>query len=116
MERSFKIISSAALASLLILGASGCGGSSDNNNTPPEETQETGVTATQKSAVLTTYADIAHANYTDAYNDAVLLKNAIDAFATTANEENFTAAKDAWLQARESYGPTEVFRLSEGPI
>ena len=31
-------------------------------------------------------------------------------------KSNFTAAKDAWLNARESYGQTEAFRFASGPI
>lgn len=66
--------------------------------------------------VLTAYADIALANYTDSLNDAQKLQKAIDAFVAKPNQTNLDNAKAAWLQTRESYGETEIFRLSNGPI
>jgi putative iron-regulated protein len=74
------------------------------------------VSKKQEMDALATYATIAHDSYSDALADATALKAAIDAFAATPTEETFEAAKQAWLQSRESYGPTEVFRLSNGPI
>lgn len=66
--------------------------------------------------VLATYATIAQHSYADALADAKALKAAIDAFAAAPTEDTFAAAKKAWRAARETYGPTEVFRLSGGPI
>lgn len=74
------------------------------------------VSQSTKAEVLATYARIAQASYSDALADAVALKAAIDAFAAAPNDATFAAARTAWLAARESYGPTEVFRLSGGPI
>ena len=94
-------------AALLILGCS-----SGSDDTPAE----TGITDTQKLSVLTTYAEIAEANYNDALSDAQALQTAIDTFAATPTDETLAAAQSAWLNARESYGTTEAFRLSGGPI
>lgn len=69
-----------------------------------------------RSEILTTYANIALVNYTDALNDAKALQNAIKIFSQNPTEENLKKAKEAWLVSRESYGTTEVFRLSQGPI
>lgn len=113
MKKGNKIVGSIVLASLLALGVTGCNSSDDK--TPTTQTQ-TGVTAAQKQAVLTTYADIALANYTDAYNDAVALKEAIETFTDDPTDDTLAAAKAAWLESRESYGTTEIFRLSNGPI
>lgn len=66
--------------------------------------------------ILTTYADIAAANYHDALDDAKALQKAIHAFTKKPSEKTLAAAKKAWLASRESYGQTEVFRLSNGPI
>lgn len=66
--------------------------------------------------VLETYADIALANYSDSLSDAKKLHAAIKAFAENPTDATLTAAKNAWLQSRESYGQTEAFRLSNGPI
>lgn len=72
--------------------------------------------STPKQSILRTYADIATQNYNDAYNDAVSLKTAIEAFVASPTNTTLQVAKDAWLNSRESYGTTEIFRLSEGPI
>jgi putative iron-regulated protein len=69
-----------------------------------------------KKQVVTNYANIAYANYKKAYDDAVVLKTAINTFTATPTEANFTAAKTAWLKSRESYGTTEGFRFANGPI
>ncbi|RXJ88723.1 imelysin [Arcobacter sp. CECT 8983] len=70
----------------------------------------------EKGDVLSAYAMIAHDNYNDALQDAKALQNAINKFAANPTEKNLLAAKDAWLVSRESYGQTEIFRLSNGPI
>lgn len=67
-------------------------------------------------AVLETYSQIASDNYADALKDAKALQKAIHAFVAEPSEKTLAAAKMAWLQSRESYGSTEIFRLSQGPI
>ena len=74
------------------------------------------VSQSAKQATLSTYATIASANYQDALEGAKALKVAIDAFAKNPTAETLQAAKNAWLASRESYGTTEIFRLSNGPI
>lgn len=69
-----------------------------------------------KSDVIENYAAIVYASYQDAFDDAEALETAINTFTTTPNEANFTAAKTAWLDARETYGPTEAYRFANGPI
>ena len=68
------------------------------------------------STALSTYASIASANYADALKDAKTLQAAIDAFSNKPTKATLQAAKAAWLVSRESYGTTEIFRLSNGPI
>lgn len=63
-----------------------------------------------------TYAALVLATYEDAHQGAVDLDVAIDAFTADPTEANLTAAKVAWLAAREPYLLTEVFRFYEGPI
>ncbi|MBV7434655.1 hypothetical protein KRX19_06395 [Cardiobacteriaceae bacterium TAE3-ERU3] len=70
----------------------------------------------EPSAVLNTYAEIAQENYTDALKDAKALQKAIHAFTQSPTEQTLNEAKQSWLNSRESYGETEIFRLSEGPI
>jgi len=106
-----KVLGSVVLSTLLALGVNGCGGGGGGGST-----NTTSITPAQKTALLTTYADIALANYTDAYNDALALQTAISTFASSADQTKLDAAKSAWLTARESYGTTEAFRLTDGPI
>ncbi len=103
MNRTLKI-SLFAIAGLTIMG---CG---DDNQTPITNSFVT------KKEIVANYADIAYANYKLAYDDAVVLEAAINTFTTTPTEENFTAAKESWKTARESYGTTEAFRFANGPI
>lgn len=70
----------------------------------------------KSKTVLGTYAQIALANYSDALSDAKELKKGIEAFAESPNKESLQKAKELWLKSRESYGTTEIFRLSNGPI
>jgi putative iron-regulated protein len=69
-----------------------------------------------KKQVIENYVNIAFANYTKAYDDAVILETSINTFVTTPNQVNFDNAKSKWKQARESYGTTEAFRFADGPI
>ncbi|CAC9599098.1 Iron-regulated protein A precursor [Bathymodiolus heckerae thiotrophic gill symbiont] len=70
----------------------------------------------EANPLLTTYADIATANYTDALNDAKTLQTSLKGFTNNPTSASMANAKAAWLNARESYGTTEAFRLSNGPI
>ena len=69
-----------------------------------------------KREVINNYADIVYQNYKDAYDSAVILETAINAFVDEPTEEKFNAAKDRWKEARETYGTTEAFRFANGPI
>ena len=66
--------------------------------------------------IIGTYTTIATANYADAIKDAEKLEGAIDDFSKHPTEENLDKSKNTWLIARESYGVSEIFRLSGGPI
>jgi len=70
----------------------------------------------EKQQVKETYANQAFAVYNDAYNQAVLLENSIINFVDNPSQVNFDAAKQAWLDAREPYGQSEIFRFVDGPI
>ncbi len=66
--------------------------------------------------IIGTYTTIATANYANAIKDAENLEKAINNFAKKPTQENLERSKKAWLNARESYGTSEIFRLSNGPI
>lgn len=65
---------------------------------------------------LNTYSKVAHATYSDSLEDAKALQKAIQVLAKKPSEKTLEAAKQAWLASRESYGQSEAFRLSNGPI
>jgi putative iron-regulated protein len=66
--------------------------------------------------VLEGYAALVYANYSDALTETAALKTAVDTFVATPTAANQTAAKNAWLAARDPYGQSEVFRFYDGPI
>lgn len=97
----------------LLLGISLCTALALNSYAAKDEKKNT---LTKELSILNSYANIAYDNYSDALKDAKLLKEAIDKFAKNPTQENLDNSKKAWLQSRESYGSTEIFRLSNGPI
>jgi putative iron-regulated protein len=66
--------------------------------------------------VITTNANIAYAAYSDALISAQDLKVALKAFVAEPTATNFSLAKKSWLDSREPYGQTEVYRFRQGPI
>lgn len=86
-----------------------CSGDDDKNTNNNNDT-------VTREAVVANYANIVYQNYKDAYDDAVELEAAINAFTAAPTESAFTTAKNKWKEARESYGTTEAFRFANGPI
>jgi len=68
------------------------------------------------NTIIGTYTNIVTANYKDAIKDAKNLEMAINNLANNPTEDTLKKSKQAWLNARESYGTTEAFRLANGPI
>jgi putative iron-regulated protein len=66
--------------------------------------------------VLNHYAEMVHANYSDALASAKTLQAAIDAFLANPSAESLQAAQKSWRAAREFYGQTEAYRFYGGPI
>jgi len=62
------------------------------------------------------YAAIVVASYEDSIAAATDMDAAIDGFLGAPDAAGLTAAKDAWLDAREPYLQTEVYRFYDGPI
>ena len=67
--------------------------------------------APSAEAVLTTYADIAHAGYEDSLITAKRLETAVDALIAAPSEKTLNAAKQAWKAARVPYQQTEAYRF-----
>ncbi len=61
--------------------------------------------------VLTNYANIGEAVYTDSFNAARDLKTAVDTLIKTPNAETLGAARKAWIAARVPYMQSEAFRF-----
>jgi putative iron-regulated protein len=102
-----------------LMGTAACGGDDssaedDTDTTEPVATIELDAAAAE--AAVTTYADLVYAAYTDTITEATELKAAIDAFVAGPTDATLAAAKQAWLDARVLYGPTEAFRFYDGPI
>lgn len=75
-----------------------------------------GADADTLSAAVATYADGAHASYTASLASATTMDTAVDAFIADPTDATLATAKNAWLAARDDYGPTEAFRFYNGPI
>jgi len=106
MNRTKKILLSVSVVAAFAL--TGCTVGASSNNTTKE--------MTQSKTILEAYSNIALDTYTNALSDAQALDKAIDEFASTPTQTTLEKVKNAWLISRESYGQTEAFRLSNGPI
>jgi len=72
--------------------------------------------AADTSAVLKTYADIAHAGFSDSLVTAKALDRAIDALIASPTDKTLAAAKTAWIAARVPYQQTEVYRFGNNAV
>ncbi len=106
MKRTLTCI---ALLALVVVSCKKKDDNQDNTSTPDPY-------ATQKTELKTTYANLAFAVYDDALLTAQDLKDALYAFVDNPNATTHNAAKQAWLDAREVYGQSEIFRFVDGPI
>ena len=98
-------------ASLLFLSLALASCSPDTGDGDPEL-----LTADEVAPVAENYATIIAANYAESRASAQALRDAITDFVATPNDATLTAARDAWLAARDPYGQTEVYRFYDGPI
>jgi len=107
-----------------LLGAAACSDDDEGDGEGSAETTTSTVEGGETlalpdggaQAVAGTYADIVFASYSDVTTAAEALRDAIDAFVAAPSEEGLAAAKQAWLDGRLLYGPTEAFRFYDGPI
>jgi putative iron-regulated protein len=96
-----------SLTALLALFAVACGGSDD--------TASDALPASASEAV-STYADIVYASYQDALSGARGISSAATALVENPSAATQSAVQRAWIDAREPYLQTEVFRFYGGPI
>ena len=97
-----KLAACIAASTLLVA----CGSDSNDNSYSNPDVQK----------VLNTNADIALAAYQDSVITAKALQTELAKFKANPTADNLTAAKKAWLVAREPYGQTEVYRFRNSPI
>lgn len=82
----------------------------------PEPENSADPNAALKESIVTSYANIVFANYEDCYLTAVILDQKIDAFIAAPSQQNLDDARQAWRDAREPYGQSEVYRFYGGAI
>lgn len=105
-----------SVTGFVLAGLASCGGSSSSPADVVDTDAEDTFSAATLTAVLQTNAEIAFNAYTDSHTTAEALLVAVNTLVATPTEANLTAAKTAWLEAREPYGQTEAYRFRLGPI
>ncbi len=105
-----------AISIATALALTGCGSSKDSEISSPVIPEPAGISEAQKKDALNAYANYAITAYTKAMQDAVAMQRAVASFTTSPSIASLDQAKLAWKIARESYGITEILRLSNGPI
>ena len=109
----------ALLALLALLSPLAACGSDDDSASDPGSSDGAGTEVSDDAELAATvehYADGVHASYEATLTSATAMDEAIDAFLAEPSEASLTAARDAWLAARDDYGVTEAFRFYGGPI
>jgi putative iron-regulated protein len=106
----------AGLLAASLLGAAACSDDSgkDDEATAGDVAHE--LSDADALAAATTYADLVHRSYTDVVAKAEAVDAALHTFVADPTDATLAAAKQAWLDARVAYGPTEAFRFYDGPI
>jgi putative iron-regulated protein len=103
-----NILKTCGPALVLAIGAVACGGDDETSTTPslPPDASE----------AVSNYADIVYASYSDALDAAQALDAAVTSFVAAPSADGLAAARRAWLESREPYLQTEVYRFYDGPI
>jgi putative iron-regulated protein len=97
------------LTLLLLCSMSSCDSSSDSDTT--------GFTWPSNTAdAVNQYAVIVDASYGDSHMTAMTLNTKLTELVTSPSEMTLIVAQQAWLDAREPYLQTEVYRFYDGPI
>src|SRR5262245_44039545 len=111
-RRSTLIVAAAALS----VSAGACGSDDDSSAQTTAPAAAAAPTNEEFLAVATAYADGVIASYDAAIASTKELQSTIDALLANPSEQTLEAANAQWLTALDDYGPTEAFRLYDGPI
>jgi putative iron-regulated protein len=106
----------AALLAASLLAAAACGDDDSDDAAPTEEAPTPELADADALAAATAYADHVAASYDAVVEAATALQTAVHAFVDAPSDAGLAAAKQAWLDGRVVYGPTEAFRFYDGPI
>jgi putative iron-regulated protein len=103
------------------LAATACGGDGTQSESTPIDSTAAGSTPSAVSDaqvvdVVSTYANLVAASYAASIESATTMQASIETFLADPTAATMEDAKQAWLTARDDYGPTEAFRLYDGPI
>lgn len=120
MGQQMRRTAGCVLVLALVGAGAACGSDEDSNADEPDSTDgdstELRIDDADVEAVATTYADLVLANYSDATGGAEALQTAVGTFLDAPTDASLEAARQAWLDARDLYSPTEAFRFYDGPI
>ncbi len=100
------------LALSLALGAFALSATPAQAATPVASTSA----AVSPDSVVSHYATLVHATYSDTLAATKEMQNAIATFVKTPSAATLAEARSLWLAAREFYGQTEAFRFYGGPV
>ena len=109
MSLSLKTVPALAVTlGLASAGFIGCGDKSEDSGSFawPDNTD----------AVVANYSNIVQASYEDSVTTATAMNTALSALTADPSEATLADAKQAWLDSREPYLQTEVYRFYDGPI
>jgi putative iron-regulated protein len=94
-----------ALVLLALTAPLGCGDEASKAAESPLE-----------QAVVAQYVMVARSNYAETADSAEVLREAVYALVEAPSEARLSAARTAWLAARDPYAESETFRFYGGPI
>ena len=111
MSKSYTVIWTITTIVLLLFLLAVCG----KEITEPTSMPGPSVDSVKRD-VVANYADGVYSLYIKSLTSATDMDRAIDLFISDPTASSLEAAKRAWLDARDDYGPTEAFRFYGGPI
>jgi len=104
-----RLLATTAAIALVV----GCGSSDDGSKDPGTKSK---IPEALVAEAMKTHSKLALAVYEDSLAAAKDLRDALQAFVAAPSEANLSAARSAWLAAREPYGQSEALRFVDGPI